>query len=341
MSTNKQKLKFAVVGCGHIGKKHIDVIMAEKRAELVAVCDINPDVLAELQKEHKMLSYYDDFDLMLKEADFSIVCICTPHSLHSPMSINAANAGKHILVEKPMSLSSDESEKMIEAAKENQVKLYVVKQNRYNTPILLTDKAIKENRLGRIFMVQCNVMWNRNDEYYKQSLWRGKKASEGGALHTQVSHFLDLMIWWFGDLEQAKTLKDTLNHEIEIEDCGVSAMRFQSGVLGSLFWTTCVYNYNYEGSITIVGEKGTIKIGGKYLNEIEYWDVQSYPFPSDVVFDDKPNSYGSYKGSSSNHDKLMNELVLQIIHGRRGVVEGEEGQKIIKAIEMIYEGSEL
>ena len=332
----KDSLKFGVVGCGHIGKRHIAVVDAEPHAELVAICDIDQDKLHQLQKAYPNVACYTNYDQMLAEADLDIVSICTPHGLHSLMSIQAAYARKDILVEKPMALTSLESEKMINAAAENNVRLFVVKQNRYNAPILLTKKALDEGKLGRIFMVQCNVMWNRHQAYYEQSSWRGKKHLEGGALQTQVSHFIDLLVWWFGEITEAKTIKDTLNHRIEIEDCGISALRFENGTIGSLFWTTCVYNVNYEGSITIIGEYGTVKIGGKYLNEIEFWDVQSYPMPTDITFEDKPNEYGHYQGSSSNHDKLITNLIDQIINRRRGVVEGEEGLKTIRAIEKIY-----
>ena len=334
-----EKLRFAVVGCGHIGKRHVSVICNEDDAQLVAVCDIATEKMQLENIVKNGIATFTDYDRMLKESDFDIICICTPHGLHAQMSKQAARAKKHILVEKPMGLSVSESEEMIRVAEENKVRLFVVKQNRFNTPIKLTQKALRENRLGKIFMVQCNVMWNRNPAYYQQSSWRGKKQSEGGALHTQVSHFLDLLVWWFGEIKESKTIMDTLNHDIEIEDAGVSALRFENGVIGSLFWTTCVYNVNYEGSITIIGEKGTIKIGGKYLNEIEFWDVQSYPLPANQEFEDTPNEYGLYQGSSSNHDKLIHSLVSQIIEHRRGVVEGEEGMKTIKAIEKIYQNA--
>ena len=336
-----EKLKFAVVGCGHIGKRHIKVITNNENAELIAVCDIERNQLSGIEEFLKDIDYFQDYEQMLKNSEADIICICTPHGLHAEMSILAADYKKHVLVEKPMSLESKKGALMIEAAKKNNVKLYVVKQNRYNTPIFLTNRALNEGKLGKVFMVQCNVMWNRNDAYYEQSSWRGNLKTEGGALYTQVSHFLDLLIWWFGDIEEAKTILDTLNHKIEIEDCGVSALKFNSGVIGSLNWTNCVYNSNYEGSITIIAEKGTIKIGGRYLNEIEHWDVNSYPLPLDVEFQDKPNSYGSYQGSSSNHDVLMNDLVLQIINDRKGVVEGEEGLKSIEAIEKIYKETKM
>jgi UDP-N-acetyl-2-amino-2-deoxyglucuronate dehydrogenase len=331
-----KKIKFAVVGCGSIGKRHIAVLDAEPNAELVAICDIDEKKCIELSKLYGNIIYYTDFNQMLENCDIEIVNIATPHGLHSSMCIAAANSKINILVEKPMALKSDDCKLMIEAAEKNNVKLFVVKQNRYNTPIALTKNAIESGKLGKIFMTQCNVMWNRHQEYYNESDWRGQLKLEGGALHTQVSHFIDLLIWWFGDIIQAKTIIDTLNHKIEIEDCGVSALKFNSGVIGSLLWTTCAYNKNFEGSITILGEKGTIKIGGKYLNKIEHWDVQSYPLPDNIDFEDTPNNYGKYQGTSSNHDKLIHDLVDLFAQNRKGIVEGTEAIKTVEAIELIY-----
>ncbi len=304
----------------------------------MAFCDVDRDKLSEFADRYPAATPYTDYEKMLRDSPADVVAICTPHGLHSIMSIQAAYAGKNILVEKPMALTSIESERMIAAAREAGVKLYVVKQNRYNRPILLTKSALDEGLLGRPLMVQCNVIWNRNDAYYEQSRWRGRRHLEGGALQTQVSHFLDLMVWWFGEITQARTVMDTLNHTIQIEDCGASALRFESGVVGSLLWTTCAYRQNFEGSLTVIAEKGLVKIGGKYLNEIEHWDVEDYPQPTDVAMDDAPNDYGTYQGSSSNHDKLINDLVHQLVESREGVVEGEEGLKTIRAIERIYGG---
>ena len=329
-------LKFAVVGCGHIGKRHLAVLDADPHARVTAFCDVNQDKLRVFTEQYPAARPFTDYEAMLREAEADVVCICTPHGLHSLQSIQAAYAGKHVLVEKPMALTSIESERMIAAARENDVRLFVVKQNRYNQPIRLVHRALREGKLGRVFMVQCNVIWNRHDAYYAQSPWRGNRHLEGGALQTQVSHFLDLLVWWFGEITQARTLMDTLNHDIQIEDCGVSALRFSSGALGSLFWTTCAYDHNYEGSITLVAEHGTVKIGGKYLNEIEHWDVRDYPLPEDLPMDDQPNNYGTYQGSSSNHDKLIGALITQLTEARDGVVEGEEGLRTIRAIETIY-----
>jgi predicted dehydrogenase len=225
---------------------------------------------------------------------------------------------------------------MIEAAKENGIQLMVVKQNRFNVPIALTKMALDSGKMGRIFMVQSNILWNRHEGYYADSPWRGRKTLEGGALHTQASHFIDLMIWWFGDVVSAKSSIATKNHNIEIEDCGTALLQFDSGVMGSITWTTCVYNKNYEGSITIIGENGTIKIGGQYLNKIEFWDVRSLPLPEETAFVDKPNAYGKYLGTSSNHDKVIDSVVAELLNERHNVVEGDEGIRTIKAIDLIY-----
>lgn len=329
------KVKFAVVGCGSIGKRHLAVIDAEPKAELVAICDLDEKKCKEFSALYKV-PYYTGYNELLKRDDIEVINISTPHGLHAEMAMEAARHKKHALVEKPMALYVDDCRKMIEVAKENGVKLYMVKQNRFNAPIALTKRAFDEGRLGKIFMVQCNVMWNRHQDYYESSDWRGRKAMEGGSLQTQVSHFIDLMIWWLGDLVESKAIMDTMNHDIEIEDCGAAVLRFKSGTIGSLLWTTCVYNKNFEGSITLIGEKGTIKIGGQYLNKIEFWDVQSYPLPDDVEFTDKPNIYGKYQGTSSNHDKVVQELTAALMKERSNCVEGDEGIKTIEAIEMIY-----
>lgn len=333
-----EKIKFAVVGCGSIGKRHLAVIDAEERAELVAICDIEEKICKELSILYGGVKWYTSYEKMLKETDADIINIATPHGLHAEMSISAARSGKNILVEKPMALSVSDCQKMIDEAEKAKVKLMVVKQNRFNIPIALTKKAVEENKLGKILMIKCDVLWNRHDEYYISSNWRGTKKLEGGVLYTQVSHFIDLMIWWCGKPLSSKTVVSTKNHNIEIEDCGNAIIEFESGVTGTINWTTCVYNKNYEGSLTIIGEKGTIKIGGQYLNKIEFWDVQSHPLPDDVDFSDKPNAYGKYQGTSSNHDKVVNEVVASLLNERHNVVEGDEGIKTIEAIEIIYNG---
>jgi UDP-N-acetyl-2-amino-2-deoxyglucuronate dehydrogenase len=331
-----KKMKFAVVGCGSIGKRHIAVLDAEESAEIVAICDLDEKKCKELSVLYNNIPYYTSYSKMLSEVKADIINVVTPHALHAEMAIEAARHKFNVLVEKPMALTLKDCLRMNKAADENSVKLWVVKQNRHNVPVKLAKDAIEKGMLGKIFMVKCDILWNRYQGYYDESPWRGKLKEEGGALYTQASHFIDLLVWWFGDVVEVKGKIATQNHKIETEDSGNAILTFKNGTLGSLNWTTCVFNKNYEGSITIIGESGTIKIGGQYLNKIEYWDVQAYPLQEGIDFSDKPNSYGKYQGTSSNHDKVIKSIIEKYNNPEIEVVEGFEGMKCIDAIEKIY-----
>ena len=328
--------RFGIVGCGSIGKRHIAVLDAERGAELVAISDNDQDALDAQLDLYPYLTGHDSFEAMLSEGGFEIVCIATPHALHADMTIQALEAGFHVIVEKPMALNMEDCKRMNDCAEWTGKKLWVVKQNRHNVPIRLAKDAMDRGLLGKIFMVKCDILWNRYQGYYDDSPWRGRIDTEGGALFTQASHFIDLLIWWCGDVTESKAHIETQNHNIETEDSGIAYMKFASGTLGSLVWTTCVHNKNYEGSITIIGETGTIKIGGRYLNKIEFWDVQGYPLPEDIEFSDKPNAYGKYQGTSSNHDKVYAASIEYLVAGKNATVDGFEGMKSIAAIEAIY-----
>lgn len=333
---NMKKIKFAVVGCGSIGRRHIAVLVANKDAELVAICDCEAKTAETQSKLYGGIPFFTSFDEMLGKIDADVITVATPHQLHALMAIEAMKKGFHVLTEKPMALTTKECDEVNTVSKETGKKVWVVKQNRFNVPVQLTKKVIEEGVLGKIFLVKCDVLWNRHQGYYSDSPWRGKKATEGGALLTQASHFVDLLVWWFGDIVSAHTTTATKNHDIEIEDVGLSVVKFKNGTLGSIIWTTCVYEKNYEGSITIIAEKGTIKIGGEYLNKIEFWNVENHPLPKDVDFTDKPNSYGKYQGTSSNHDKVMQAIILELNGKGHDTVDGFEGVKSVSGIEMIY-----
>jgi len=333
------KIRIAIVGIGNIGKRHIAVIDADPNTVLSGICDINEDKCQTQSDLYNGIPIYTDFNKMFDEVEADVISICSPHYLHKSMTLAAIEKGFNVLVEKPMALKVEDAQEMIDAANKKGVKLYVVKQNRFNVPVKLVKEVIDEGRLGKVYMVQCNVLWNRNTEYYTESDWRGNKTKEGGALFTQVSHFIDLMIWLFGSVIEAKANIETLKHDIEVEDSGVATLKFDSDVLGSVLWTTCVYNKNHEGSITIIGEKGTIKIGGQYLNKIDFWDVESFPLPNNINFVDLPNNYGKYQGTSSNHDKVIKELVKDMNNQSGNTVLGDEGIKSIEAIQMIYDNA--
>lgn len=329
-------IKFAVVGCGSIGKRHIAVLDAENHAEIVGICDLDVSVVKDQARLYDNPPYFTDFSTMLAQVDADVINIATPHALHADMAIEAMLAGFDVLVEKPMALNTEDCLRMNRVAEETKKHLWVVKQNRHNVPVRLAKDAIDKGMLGNIYMIKCDILWNRYQGYYDDSPWRGKKNKEGGALFTQASHFIDLLVWWCGDVVEAKGHIATQNHNIETEDSGAAILNFESGTIGSLVWTTCVYNKNYEGSITIIGERGTIKIGGKYLNKIEFWDVEGYPLPEGLEFTDKPNAYGKYQGTSSNHDKVVKALITHLNSGKNETVAGTEGVKSIEAIEQIY-----
>ena len=334
---SKNKISVAIVGCGHIGKRHAAVIDESPFLELAGLCDIELERAKELGDLYNVNIREVDYKKLL-EKKIDLISICTPHYLHKEMAISSLKAGRNVIVEKPMALSSADANEMTAVADTLGQKLFVIKQNRFNVPIKLAEEAIRNNHLGETFMVQCNVLWNRHQAYYDQSEWRGYLNKEGGALFTQASHFIDILVWWFGDVIDANTKIATQNHKIEVEDAGITNLQFSSGVLGSLNWTTNIYNKNYEGSITIIAEKGTIKIGGAYLNKIEFWDVQSYPLPENIAYIDLPNNYGKYQGSSSNHHKVFEEVAKSLLGEASNTVEGYEGARSIEAIEKIYNG---
>ena len=329
----KQKLNFAVVGAGNIGKRHIHLLLQNPNAQLIAVCDKD-------KKKNSFPSETDfttEFEAILKNEAVDIVNICTPHHLHAPMSITAMKAGKHVLVEKPMCISSKEAKQMIAAAEKFNKHLIVVKQNRYNFPVQQVEQLLAKNKLGKIIEVHCDVLWNRNDNYYKSD-WRGKLKTEAGALFTQGSHFIDLLVHWFGEVKKATTWYGTLNHKIEIDDSGNSTVIFENGTIGKLIWSNNVFEKNYEGSITIFGEKGTVKIGGPYLNKIDFWNVKNISQPATEINQDAPNRYASgYQGTSSNHHKVFDDVIDFILHNKKvKLVQGEEAIKTIVSIEKIY-----
>lgn len=333
---SRSPVSFAVVGCGNIGSRHLAVLDALEGATIAAICDVDSEKLRKYGELYGDVPGYVSIEELLAQSPADVINICTPHYLHSPHALAAIGAGRHVVVEKPMCLATSDADRMIEAAGRAEVLLMVVKQNRYNLPVALVKETIDRERLGRLLMVQCNVIWNRYPGYYANSPWLGRRELEGGALFTQVSHFIDLLVWLCGDVIDAGGAVQTKTHDIEIEDCGSAWLQFAGGAIGTLLWTTSAYNKNVEGSITIVGERGTVKIGGQYLNRIEYWDVEGFPLPDNIEWVDQPNSYGKYQGSSSNHDKVLRDVIRRVRREDFRIVSGEHGRKSVHAIELIY-----
>lgn len=331
---DKKSLKFGIIGCGRIAQRHAEHI--RKSGDLVAVCDIIPEKASELAAQYNAKSYERPEDLFKAHPEIDVVAICSPNGLHAEHSIQALKAGFHVLCEKPMALSVHDCGEMINVAEKANRRLFIVKQNRFNPPVAAVKNLIEDGKLGKIYSVQLNCFWNRNEAYYKNS-WKGTRLLDGGTLFTQFSHFIDLLYWLIGDVKTVHAFGGNFHHEhiIEFEDSGVICMKFYNGVIGSINYTVNSFEKNMEGSLTIFGEKGTIKIGGQYLNELEYQKIEGYEI-KDLPPGNPPNNYGQYQGSMSNHDKVYQNLV-EVLTGN-GVIatNGFEGLKTVEIIDKIY-----
>lgn len=330
-----KKIRVAIVGTGRIGKRHAEHV--KKLGNLVAVCDIKKDVADKVSKEFSCSCYYSIDDLLEREVDLDLVSICTPNGLHAEHSIKALSAGNNVLCEKPMATCVEDCERMIHAAEQANKRLFVVKQNRFNPPIQALKKAIDEKRLGKILNVHLSCFWNRNKNYYESSDWKGSKDLDAGTLFTQFSHFVDLLYWLAGDITEVCGFTENFTHKslIDFEDTGVVAFRFRNGALGSINYTVCSFDHNMEGSITIFAEKGTVKVGGQYLNALEYQSIKDYKI--DVTEKSSPaNDYGFYKGSMSNHDKVYENIIDVLQNGGSIQTNIIDGLKTVQIIEKIY-----
>ena len=323
---------FAIIGCGRIGHRHAEQII--QQGNLIAVCDIISERADILAKQHNTKAYYSLENLLASRLNIDVLAVCTPNGLHALHSIQALQNGLNVLCEKPLCLTAIEGRKMISEAKLADKKLYVVKQNRYNPPILFLKELLKENKLGKIFSFQINCFWNRPLAYYTG--WKGTKELDGGTLYTQFSHFIDLLYWLLGDVADIKKIVKNMAHpNIEFEDCGVVLFNMVNGAVGSLNYTVNSFVKNMEGSFTIFSEKGTIKIGGQYLNELEYFEVEGVERPI-LSKGNSANSYGFYQGSMSNHNKVYENLIFALNDPNHLFASAEEGLKTVEIIERIY-----
>ncbi len=332
-----QKLRFAIIGCGRIGLRHAQHI--EACGELVAVCDIVFEKAVSLAEMYQARAYKTLQDLLNEQKNIDVISICSPNGLHALQSIQCLESGFHVLVEKPMALNADDGKAMIAAAENAEKNLFVVKQNRFNPPVMAVKNAIDNGKLGKIYNVQLNCFWNRGKGYY-QDTWRGTKELDGGSLFTQFSHFIDLLYWFFGDIATVYALSDNYAHQqvIEFEDTGAAVFKLANGIIGTIHFTVNSFKKNMEGSLTVFGEKGTVKIGGQYLNELEYQCIENFSF--DVLPDgNAANDYGTYFGSMSNHDKEYLQLIETIQNGNINTHNAFEGLKTIEIIQKIYQSA--
>ncbi len=332
-------IHFGLIGYGKIGERHAGHIQAHPEASLQGVFDIKADRLNLFRNTYRGLAVYDSLKSILSDPAIDIVSICTPNATHAEIAIAAMKAGKHALVEKPMAISKVDCEGMIHISLKTGKSLFVVKQNRFNPPVQAVKERIDAGLLGRIYSVAVNCYWNRNEWYYKSSDWKGKKAFDGGTLFTQFSHFIDVLYYLLGDIQILHAQMANVSHKgmIEFEDTGVVSFLLRDAhVPGVMHYTTSAYQRNMEGSITIFAENATIKIGGKYLNQIEYQSTQGFdigPLPTGAP----ANQYGDYEGSMSNHDKVIDN-VIQSLQGKSEIMTNAyDGLKTVEIIENIYQ----
>jgi UDP-N-acetyl-2-amino-2-deoxyglucuronate dehydrogenase len=337
MIENNRKVGFAIVGCGRIAQRHAEHIA--NNGTLVAVCDNIKSKADELAAKYNAKAFYSIEDLLSANLEIDIVSICSPNGLHAAHSIQALNAGYHVLCEKPMAINVHDCGEMIKTAEKANKRLFAIKQNRFNPPVNAIKEAIDAGKLGKIYSVQLSCFWNRNSDYYANS-WKGTKDLDGGTLYTQFSHFIDLLYWLVGDVKNAHSFLGNYSHQgiIEFEDTGVVAIEFYNGAIGTINYTVNSFEKNMEGSLTIFAEKGTVKIGGQYLNELEYQNIKDFKIEN-LPEGNKSNNYGNYQGSMSNHDKVYENLVDVLQHGGTISTNAFEGLKTVEIIDKIYNSS--
>lgn len=333
------KIKFAVIGCGHIGKRHAEMIIRNEESELVALVDVRAKEVLNLETyDVPFFESIEDFLESELSKTVDVVNIASPNGFHADQAMRCLEAGKHVVIEKPMALTRQDAEKVIYKALHVHKQVFAVMQNRYSPPSVWIKKVLDAHLLGKIFMVQLNCYWNRDERYYKEDSWHGKKHLDGGTLFTQFSHFIDLMYWLFGDIEEIHSTMRNFNHEHLTdfhEDSGVIHFEFVNGGIGCMNFSTSIWDKNLESSMTIIGENGSVKIGGQYMDKVEVCHIKNYTMP-ELPPTNPGNDYGAYKGSAANHHYIIENVVDVLKHRATITTNALEGLKVVDIIERMY-----
>jgi len=326
-------IKFAVIGLGHIGNRHADMVMQNPQAELVAIIDNNEKIGIEKFN----IPYFTSLNAFIESAiKADIICIATPNNLHCSQAIDSLKHQMHVVIEKPMGLSVSACNHVIDIAKQQNKNVFCVMQNRYSPPSIWLKDIVSNNLLGNIFHVQINCFWNRDENYYKKEGWKGKLLEDGGTLFTQFSHFVDTLYWVFGDITNINARFNNFNHSnIEFEDAGFVNFDLVNGGNGSINYSTSAFNKNIESSITILAENGSIKIGGQYMEKVLHCEIKDYEMPN-LAATNPPNDYGTYKGSAANHEYVINNAIQTLLGNETIKTPAHEGIKVVEIIEKIY-----
>jgi UDP-N-acetyl-2-amino-2-deoxyglucuronate dehydrogenase len=336
MKINTDKIKFVVIGAGHIGKRHAEMISRDSESELIAMVDVRTK--EECDATQFDVPFFKSLnELFASNLNFDVVNICTPNGLHAEQAILALENKKHVVCEKPMGLTKDSCEKVIFKSLQMSRQVFCVMQNRYSPPSEWIKSVVDNNIIGDVFMVQLNCYWNRDERYYKKGAWKGTNELDGGTLFTQFSHFIDIMYWLFGDIDniQGKFADFTHKNLTDFEDSGFVSFDFVNGGMGSINYSTAIQDKNLESSITIIGSKGSVKIGGQYMNEVEVCNIPGYEMP--ILSPTNPgNDYGAYKGSAANHNYVISNVIQTLKGNTTATTNALEGLKVVEIIERIY-----
>ena len=328
-----RKLRLALVGCGRIAQNHFAAIRQhDERVELVAVCDVKPEALAAAVVATGATGFAS-LDTLLAGSEADLVVLATPSGLHPRQAIQVAQAGRHVLSEKPMATKWDEGVAMVRACRDADVKLFVVKQNRLNATLQLVKRAVDQGRFGRLAMVAVNVFWTRPQSYYDDAPWRGRWDMDGGAFMNQASHYVDMVDWLVGPVDNVHAYTATLARNIEAEDTGVMSLRLRSGALASVNVTMLTHNKNFEGSITLLGERGTVRVGGVAVNKIEHWEFDT-PHEDDAKVAEA--SYGITSVYGPGHPLYYDNVINTLRGEAHAQVDGYEGLRSLEVLIAAY-----
>jgi UDP-N-acetyl-2-amino-2-deoxyglucuronate dehydrogenase len=329
-------INIALIGCGRISKNHFEAIAAQPDAQCIACCDIIEQRAREAAEKYNIPNWTTNYEEMLQDPNIDLISICTPSGLHPEHGMQAARAGKHVLTEKPMACRLAEADELIKTCDQAGVKLFVVLQNRLNPSIRIVRRAYEEGRFGQIYMIISNVFWTRPQDYYDMAPWRGTWELDGGAFMNQASHYVDMVQWFGGPIEEVKSIIATLARNIEVEDTGSAIIRFQNGAIGSINVTMLTYPKNLEGSITILGEKGTVRIGGIAMNKIEHWE-----FADQQDYDQEVEQANTNPGSvyGFGHTGYYRTVLDSLQGNGSPSSDGWEGRKSLFLLEQIYKGN--
>ena len=341
MLQTDKPIRFAVVGAGHIGKRHASMIQAHPEGALAALCDVR--AVEGLDLEGFEVPFFNNIaELLSAGLDLDVVCICTPNGIHAEQAIQALEAGKHVVCEKPMGLDKASCEAVIYKALQQDKRLFCVMQNRYSPPSIWLKELVEGGHLGDVYTLQINCYWNRDDRYYRPNgqphPWKGTLELDGGPLFTQFSHFVDILYWVFGDITniRARFANVAHQHSTPFEDTGMVQFDLLQGGMGCFNYSTAVYGKNLESSLTVIGSKGSVKIGGQYMNEVVYCHVQDYDMP-ELPAGNPPNHYGAYQGSAANHHYVIQNVIDVLQHRKPITTNALEGLKVVEMIQNIYQ----